>query len=121
MTTFPRRRNAAGVRLLATVLIAVTCVFPASKALRAQESEESHRKVVSRIAPEYPNLARSMNLRGVVRVEAVVGSNGVVKKAEVKGGHPVLVQSALTAVYKWRWEPGVKDTHELVLIQFSSR
>jgi hypothetical protein len=41
-----------------------------------------------------------MNLQGIVKVEALVGSNGVVKTVGVKGGHPVLVQSATDAVRK---------------------
>jgi TonB family protein len=60
-----------------------------------------------------------LNLHGNVKLEALVEPNGTVKTAEVKGGHPVLVQAALNAVYKWRWEPAAKDSHELVVVQFN--
>jgi TonB family protein len=60
-----------------------------------------------------------MNLRGVVKVEAVVSSNGVVKAVEVKGGHPVLVQSAMDAVRKWKWEPASRDSRESVEVRFN--
>jgi TonB-like protein len=60
----------------------------------AQQSSETVRKVVSQVAPQYPSLARSMNIRGSVRVEVSVAPNGTVKTLEVRGGHPVLVEAA---------------------------
>ena len=57
------------------------------------------------MTPQYPEMARTMNLRGNVKAEAVVEPNGVVKSVEVKGGHPVLVRAAQDAIYKWKWAP----------------
>jgi len=53
---------------------------------RAQQSDQSegNRKVVARVAPRYPELARTMNLRGLVKVEAVVAANGTVKSVDPK-------------------------------------
>jgi len=39
-----------------------------------------------------------MNIRGVVKLEARVAPNGTVKSIDVKGGHPILTQSSMTAV-----------------------
>ncbi|HEY4904301.1 MAG TPA: energy transducer TonB [Candidatus Sulfotelmatobacter sp.] len=119
MTTLTRRRTIPGAKSIALTLVALTLNFCGANYLQTQDSTEAHRKVVSRVAPEYPSLARSVNIRGNVKVEALVSPNGTVKTAEVKGGHPLLVQSALNAVYKWKWEPGAKETRELVMIQFS--
>jgi TonB family protein len=77
------------------------------------------RKVVNKIMPQYPPLARSMHLSGVVKVEAVVSSNGVVKNVSVKGGHPLLVQSATDAVRKWKWETSSHESTESVEVKFN--
>jgi len=59
-----------------------------------------------------------MNLKGVVRIEAIVGPNGVVKSVEVKGGHPMLVQAAESAIQKWKWEPETHETKEPIEVDF---
>jgi TonB family protein len=59
-----------------------------------------------------------MRLKGIVRVEAVVGNNGVVRSVGVKGGHPVLAQAAVRAVSKWKWEPASHETKEPVEVRF---
>ena len=84
----------------------------------AQEESESKRKVTNRVMPEYPEMARRMSLRGVVKVEVLVASAGTVKTVEVKGGHPVLAQAAVSAVRKWKWEPASHDTKEPIEVRF---
>ncbi len=82
------------------------------------EQTESKRKVVNRVMPTYPDIARNMRIKGVVRIEAVVASNGSVKTTHIVGGHPLLAQSADDAVHKWRWESGPSETKELVEVKF---
>jgi TonB family protein len=98
------------------VVLALAFAFPHPSA--AQSEVESKRKVTNRVIPEYPDMARRMNLRGVVKVDVLVASNGVVKNVELKGGHPVLAQAALTAVRKWRWETATHDTKEPIEVRF---
>ena len=64
-------------------------------------------------------MARTMNLKGNVKVEAVVAPNGAVKSVEIRGGHPVLAKSAENAVSKWKWASAPKETRELVEIKFN--
>jgi TonB family protein len=59
-----------------------------------------------------------MNLRGVVKLEAHVAPNGSVKSIDVKGGHPILTQSAVTAVGHWKFEPAAHETKELIEVKF---
>lgn len=59
-----------------------------------------------------------MNIRGTVKVEARVAPNGVVKSVEVKGGHPLLTQSAVTAVGHWKFEAAPHESKELIEIRF---
>lgn len=86
---------------------------------RAQESSEGLRRVVTKVTPQYPGVARTMRIEGSVKVEVVVAPNGTVKSVEVKGGHPMLAQSALDAVRQWKWEPAPHDTHEAVEMKFT--
>jgi hypothetical protein len=46
---------------------------------------------------------------------------GKVKTISVRGGNPVLVEAAETALYKWKWSPSKQDTHEVIEIRFNSR
>ena len=66
-------------------------------------------------------MARTMNLKGNVKVEVVVGPSGTVKSVEIKGGHPALAKSAENAVFKWKWESAARETRELVEIKFNPK
>jgi TonB family protein len=83
-----------------------------------QDQSETTRKIVNRVIPRYPAMARAMNLRGSVKAEAVVQPNGMVKSVEVKGGHPVLVDAVQHAIYKWKWAPASRETRELIEVKF---
>lgn len=69
-------------------------------------SPESNRRVVHRVSPQYPEAARKMRLGGTVRIVAVVGPDGAVKKVEPVGGSPLLVQAAKSAVTQWKFATG---------------
>ena len=59
-----------------------------------------------------------MGLGGTVRIVAVVGSDGNVKKVEPVGGSPILVQAAETAISKWKYAPGA-ESQESVELHFT--
>ncbi len=101
------------------IFLFVAILFIAvSITVQAQESSGAPRKVVTQTAAIYPTLARSMNIHGTVKLEVQVAPNGIVKKVDVKGGHPLLTQSAVTAVGHWKFEPASRDSKELVEIKF---
>ena len=83
-----------------------------------QDSNETHRKITSKIVSLYPPLARDMRLSGTVRIEAVVAPNGSAKSVSVLGGHPVLAQAALDSVRRCKWESGPHETKETVILNF---
>jgi TonB family protein len=82
-------------------------------------AQESTRKVVNRVSPQYPNIARAMNLQGSVKVDVLVAPNGTVKSIQIKGGHPLLGQAAENAIREWKWEPAPHETHESVELKFT--
>src|ERR1700683_3448650 len=85
----------------------------------AQEASAGSRKVVDRVVPQYPSVARRMNIQGVVRLDVLVAPNGTVKSVDVKGGHPLLVQAAQSALLMWKWEPAPHETHEIIELKFN--
>jgi TonB family protein len=99
------------------VLIALLTFAP-NHAL-TQEVSESGRKVVSKVSPQYPNIARSMKIQGIVRADVLVAPNGKVTSIEVKGGHPLLAQAAQEALRQWKWELASHETHEIVELRFN--
>jgi TonB family protein len=107
-------------RRLAVAVLACCCsgVLVPKHCFAQQDQTESKRKVVTRVIPIYPEMARTMNLKGVVRVDALVLSNGTVKSIAVRGGHPALVQAAENAILKWKWEPAAHETKEPVEVKF---
>jgi len=103
---------------VALLVLALMLMFSAPHP-PAQEPSEGVRKVLTKVIPQYPNLARSMSIRGNVRVEVLVATNGTVRSLEVKGGHPVLADAAQNAVRQWKWEPSAHETHESVELKFN--
>ena len=83
-----------------------------------QEQQEITRKVKNKVAPIYPELARRMSITGVVKVQITVDKNGVVKNTKLVGGHPILANSALEAVRKWRFESAAEETTGVVEFHF---
>jgi|SRR5882724_6907893 len=83
------------------------------------DPSENTRRVINRVAPSYPELARTMNVKGSVRLEALVAPNGTVKAVKVIGGHPLLVQAAERAVLKWRWEAARQESNEAIELRFN--
>jgi TonB family protein len=81
-------------------------------------AQELTRKAKTRVAPMYPELAKRMSISGVVKVEVVVAPNGSVKSTKVVGGHPLLVNAAVDAVKKWRFETASEETTGVVEFRF---
>ena len=104
-----------GLAVVGTLaLLTAMTVTPAS----AQDQEAS-RKVKTRVDPVYPSLARKMNLGGSVKVQVTVAADGSIKAAKPIGGHPVLIDSAVDAVKRWKYEPGKEETTTVVEFKFT--
>jgi TonB family protein len=108
-------RGALVAALLAASLIGGSVV----PRLNAQESSSS-RRVKTKVAPQYPELARKMNVSGKVKLSVTVAPNGQVTKSEVLGGHPVLANAAKDAIKKWKYEPASQETQVTVEFDFGS-
>ena len=113
MTQLTRFR---GNKWLLMILCTLMLLVPAP-VMWAQDTEAS-RKVLHRVIPEYPELARRMGTAGTVRLVAVVAPNGTVKQVEVLGGHPLLVRAAQDAVTRWKYASAPQESKEVIELRF---
>lgn len=106
-------------RFVLFLAFSLSYTFGSAMPAQSQQSDvETTRKVVRKVEPQYPALAKRMNLGGVVKVVAVVAPDGKVKKVEPVGGSPVLVQAAESAIYQWKYAPG-SESRETVELHFT--
>ena len=68
------------------------------------------RKPVVNPDPEYPEIARRMNINGTVKVELVIAADGTITSAKVLGGHPLLADAVQKALKKWKYAPAAGET-----------
>ncbi len=62
-------------------------------------------KLISKVEPVYPELARQARVEKTVILEALVDAQGNVANLRVIQGHPLLDQAAIDAVRQWRYSP----------------
>jgi TonB family protein len=62
-------------------------------------------KLINRVQPIYPALARQTGIQGAVKLHAILGKDGSVQQLQVISGHPLLVQASLDAVRQWIYQP----------------
>jgi protein TonB len=73
------------------------------------------------VNPVYPELARRLQMSGVVKLRATVAPDGSVKSIQTVGGHPVLIKAAQDAVTNWKYVPAPSETQELIEVNFKPR
>lgn len=60
---------------------------------------------VSYVRPDYPPVALAARVSGSVFIEAIIGTDGLVRDARVIKSIPLLDDAALKAVRQWRYTP----------------
>jgi TonB family protein len=98
-TIFERQGKAFGLLLALSALISLVPCRPAAHA----EDSAAERKLISRVEPEYPETLQRLYIGGVVRLELTISAKGDVEHAILLGGNPILGQSAMAAVRKWKY------------------
>jgi periplasmic protein TonB len=77
---------------------------PATQPLRVGGNIKAPAKIRD-AKPEYPRVAVSARVQGVVIIEATIGSDGRVQNARVLRSIPLLDDAALDAVKQWQYVP----------------
>ncbi len=81
-------------------------------------ADQPSRAIVKKEDPEYPELAKNMNLHGSVKLKIWIKPDGSVRRLEYVGGHPLLAESALKAVKNWRYAAADKESTGTVELKF---
>lgn len=68
-------------------------------------ADVAERNVVSKINPQYPQMARIAHIQGDVIISGIINREGKIVEAKALSGHPILVQSALEAIKQWQYKP----------------
>jgi protein TonB len=64
-------------------------------------------KIVRKIVPGYPPLAKQARVQGVVKLIGIIAKDGTVRDLRAVSGHPLLVKAALDAVQQWLYQPTI--------------
>jgi TonB family protein len=99
---------------------ALTVFTGAALSAQVGSTDESKRKIKTKIAPTYPQLAKRMSVGGKVKIEVVITPDGHVRSTKVVGGHPLLVQACQDAVKEWKFVPGPEETTQVVEFSFTN-
>lgn len=70
---------------------------------------ESETHLVSRTFPELPPEAKFKKISGTVVLQLTISPLGQVQDARVISGHPLLAQTAVNAVRRWRYQPFIRN------------
>ena len=62
-------------------------------------------KLIRRVEPIYPDLAKRARVQGVVLLQVTVDETGNVSDLKIIRGHPLLNQAAVDAVKQWKYSP----------------
>jgi TonB family protein len=102
------------------MLTASALAFFSGAALWAQTgtTDEGKRKIKTKVAPTYPDLARQMRVGGRVKIEVVITPDGHVRSTKVVGGHPLLVQACQDALKEWKFLPAPEETTQIIEFNF---
>ncbi len=61
--------------------------------------------LLHKVMPVYPLEARQLHLQGTVVLQATINEKGQIEDVKLISGSPLLAQSAMDAVRKWRYAP----------------
>jgi periplasmic protein TonB len=73
-------------------------------------------KVIRKVIPEYPPLARSARISGVVRLIGIIGKDGTIQNLQLVSGHPLLARAAMEAVQQWVYKPTLLNGNPVEVI-----
>jgi protein TonB len=80
------------------------------------ESNLQAAKLVKKVTPVYPPLARSARVQGTVHFKATIGKDGSVQNLEMVDGPSILRQPAIDAVKQWRYQPTVLNGQPMEVV-----
>lgn len=110
--------NVENMRRWISIASLLLCLCLLLQCIAIAQQVEGQRKIVTKVIPHYPELARPMRLEGTVKLMVSVAPNGNVKSMQAVGGNPLLLQAAQSAIQGWKWEPARQESQESVELRF---
>jgi TonB family protein len=80
-------------------------------------------RLLSSVAPAYPQMARNQRIGGDVKIDALIDASGRVSATKIISGPALLHQAAQDAVRQWKYQPATLNgqpapMHLTVTVQF---
>jgi len=72
---------------------------------RIKVSVLSEARLINKVEPVYPKIAIITNIRGEVKLHAIIARDGSIQSLNVTSGHPLLAAAAMEAVRQWKYQP----------------
>ncbi|MGA9445948.1 MAG: energy transducer TonB [Candidatus Sulfotelmatobacter sp.] len=88
----------------ATSNLAAVPKLAAPKRIRISQGVTEGR-LIQKIQPEYPAIARAARIQGQVVLSAIISKTGEIQNLVLVSGHPMLVPAAIKAVQQFRYRP----------------
>jgi len=73
-------------------------------------------KLVRKVIPQYPPIARAARIFGIVHLIGTIGKDGTIQNLQVVSGHPMLARAALEAVEQWIYKPTLLNGNPVEVI-----
>jgi protein TonB len=73
-------------------------------------------RLIHRVEPQYPPLARQMRTSGVVELVGIIATDGRIRELKLRSGNPLLAPAALEAVRQWVYEPTLLNGEPVELV-----
>jgi protein TonB len=70
-----------------------------------QSSGAQEAKLIHKVLPVYPPLAKLTRVSGTVRLTGILATDGTIRDLHLESGPPLLIQAALEAVRQWVYQP----------------
>jgi TonB family protein len=89
------------------------------RTLAIADSNGGERQLVTRVEPKYPLDLQKRSIGGTVRLKVFIAANGSVDHVDLLGGNPILGESAVTAVQKWKYAAASSKTTMEISVPFA--
>jgi protein TonB len=73
-------------------------------------------RLIHRVEPIYPYIAKTAHVSGTVELTAVVGVDGHIRELKVLSGSPLLIQAAIDAVRQWVYAPPILNGERVEVV-----
>jgi TonB family protein len=105
----PQPQEGAALRQTSDAAPGVAPQNPAAFSGPHLDEESAEARLLKKIEPSYPPLAKAARIQGSVRFVVLLGTDGKVESMQLISGHPLLVDAAREAVKQWEYQPLLFD------------